>query len=522
MTKLPHTPLALVILDGWGHSDVELNNSIAMAETPNWDRWMAEFPNTLIDASGHSVGLPNGQMGNSEVGHLNIGAGRIVRMDISRIDHAIETGDFLLNPALVGAVEHAKRHGTTLHLMGLVSHGGVHSWHEHLYALLRLAHDNGLSRVMVHCFLDGRDTPPQSANTYVEELSTVMQQIGVGRIASVVGRYYAMDRDKRWDRVERAWKLLVRGEGRSATDPVAAILDSYQAGKGDEFVEPIVIVGDDGQPVGPVRGEDSIIFFNFRADRAREITRALADPDFAEFDRGAGWPRVHYVCMTQYDATFGLPVAFPPQRHDGILADVLAEHGLRNVRIAETEKYAHVTFFFNGGVEKEYPGERRVLVPSPRVATYDLEPEMSAGQIADKVVEAIGAGDTDVFIINFANADMVGHTGMLEPAIVAIETLDACLGRVASALLAEGGAMMITADHGNAEKMIDPVTGEPHTAHTTNLVPLLVLSNDWRGRLREGGSLADIAPTMLGLLGVPQSQQMTGQDLREISTSSTG
>jgi 2,3-bisphosphoglycerate-independent phosphoglycerate mutase len=344
-----------------------------------------------------------------------------------------------------------------------------------------------------------------------------MAQIGVGRVASVVGRYYAMDRDKRWDRVSLAYHMLVYGEGKRSTDPVAAILESYDAGKGDEFVEPIVVDDDAGAPVAKVCDDDAVLFFNFRADRAREITRAFTQADFADFDRGPAPPRVHYACMTQYDATFPLPIAFPPQRHEGILADVLAEHGLRNLRIAETEKYAHVTFFFNGGVEKEYPGESRILVPSPKVATYDLQPEMSAREIAAKVVGAVEAGETDVFIINFANADMVGHTGMLEPAITAIETLDECLGCVADAILGRGGAIIITADHGNAEQMTDPTTGQPHTAHTTNLVPLVVLTRDWRGALREGGSLEDIAPTMLGLLGLQPSKQMTGRDLRETS-----
>ena len=514
MPRLPHTPIALVILDGWGHSDSSQSNAIELANTPNWDRWMSEYPHTLIDASGHSVGLPNGQMGNSEVGHLNIGAGRIVRMDISRIDCAVESGEFFGNPVLVAAVEHAKRHGTTLHLMGLVSHGGVHSWHEHLYALLELAKRRELTRVVVHCFLDGRDTPPQSADGFVGELERKMSEVGVGRVASVVGRYFAMDRDKRWDRVERAWKLLVRGEGVQATDAVAAIRASYEAGVGDEFVEPISIVDETGAPVGMIGDEDAVIFFNFRADRAREITRSLTDPAFAEFDRGRDVPHIHFVCMSQYDATFGLPVAYPPQSHDGILADVMAEHGLRNVRIAETEKYAHVTFFFNGGVEREFPGERRVLVPSPRVPTYDLQPEMSANGVADRVVESVESGDVDVLIVNFANADMVGHTGMLEPAIKAVETVDSCLGRVADAILARDGALLITADHGNAERMVDLVTGAPHTAHTTNLVPFVVLTNDWRGSLRAGGSLEDIAPTLLGLLGLPPSPQMTGTDLR--------
>ncbi|MBK6313505.1 MAG: 2,3-bisphosphoglycerate-independent phosphoglycerate mutase [Blastocatellia bacterium] len=514
MPKRPHTPIALVILDGWGHSDSAEANAIELANTPNWDRWMAEYPHTLIDASGQSVGLPNGQMGNSEVGHLNIGAGRIVRMDISRIDHAIESGDFFENPVLVAAVEHAKRHGTTLHLMGLVSHGGVHSWHEHLYALLRLARQRELTRVVVHCFLDGRDTPPQSADGFVLELERVMKEIGVGRVASVVGRYFAMDRDKRWDRVEKAWRLLVRGEGTHATDAVTAIRNSYAADVGDEFVEPICIVDGTGAPVGVIADDDAVIFFNFRADRAREITRALTDHAFSEFDRGDDVPGLHFVCLSQYDATFNLPVAYPPHTHEGILADVMAEHGLRNVRIAETEKYAHVTFFFNGGVEREYPGERRVLVQSPKVATYDLQPEMSAPEVTRRVLETVGSGDVDVLIVNFANADMVGHTGMIEPAIKAVETVDACLGQIANAILACDGAMLVTADHGNAERMVDPVTGAPHTAHTTNLVPFVVVTNDWRGQLQPGGSLEDIAPTLLGLLGLPPSPQMTGSDLR--------
>ncbi len=514
MPKLPHTPVALVILDGWGHGDSAESNAIELANTPNWDHWTASYPNPLIDASGHSVGLPNGQMGNSEVGHLNIGAGRIVRMDISRIDNAIESGEFFENPVLVAAVEHAKRHGTALHLMGLVSHGGVHSWHEHLYALLRLAKRLELNRVFVHAFLDGRDTPPRSAAEFVAELEAVMAELGVGRVATIVGRYFAMDRDKRWDRVERAWRLLVRGEGTVATDAVAAIRASYDAGVGDEFVEPISVRRTLEAPPDVIAGNDAVIFFNFRADRAREITRSLTDAAFAEFARGADVPLVHFVCMSQYDATFALPAAYPPQTHVGILADVMAEHGLRNVRIAETEKYAHVTFFFNGGVETEYPGERRVLVPSPKVATYDLQPEMSARTVADRALESVESGDVDVLIVNFANADMVGHTGMLEPAIRAVETIDECLGRIVGSILARDGAVLITADHGNAERMVDPETGAPHTAHTTNLVPFIVITNDWRGELRRGGSLEDIAPTLLGLLGLPPSRQMTGSDLR--------
>ncbi|HKQ07455.1 MAG TPA: 2,3-bisphosphoglycerate-independent phosphoglycerate mutase [Blastocatellia bacterium] len=512
MVSVKQTPLVLVILDGFGYSPKREGNAIALARTPHFDEWFAKYPNTLIETSGEAVGVTAGQMGNSEVGHLNIGAGRIVRMDISRIDHAIEAGAFFENTELVAAMEHVKNQGSALHLMGLVSHGGVHSWDEHIYALLRMAKERQVGRVYVHAFLDGRDTAPDSGVGYVADLIGRMQDYGVGRVASVVGRYYAMDRDQRWERIEQAYRLLRYGVGRPSHDALQAIRDSYAEGVSDEFVKPIVIVGDDEKPVATVNDGDSVIFFNFRADRAREITRAFTEEDFPFFDRGPR-PGIRFTCLTQYDRTFPLPVAFGPEFHEEILADVMAAAGLKNLRIAETEKYAHVTFFFNGGVEKEYPGERRILIPSPKVATYDLQPEMSADTLTDTVVEQINSGEFDVVIMNYANPDMVGHTGNLEATIKAIETIDRDLGRVVETVQARGGAVIITADHGNAEQMIDPVSGQIFTAHTTNPVPLIVVS-DYRGQLRKGGALRDIAPTMLGLLGLPQPPQMTGTDLR--------
>jgi 2,3-bisphosphoglycerate-independent phosphoglycerate mutase len=507
-----NSPVVLIVLDGFGYSPKREGNPIALAHTPHFDDWYRKFPNTLIQASGEYVGLRGGQMGNSEVGHLNIGAGRIVRMDTSRIDHAIETGEFFQNLALIQAMEHANSRSSSLHLIGLVSHGGVHSSQEHLYALLRMAKERGVPRVFVHAFLDGRDTAPDSGAGFVAELIEKLTEYNIGQIASIVGRYYAMDRDMRWERTEQAYRLMRHGEGRPARDPVAAIRESYSEGVTDEFVKPIVIVDDNDRPVATVRDGDSVIFFNFRADRARQITRAFTEDDFTFFDRGPK-PDIRFTCMTYYDRQFALPVAFGPEHHDRILADVFAEAGLKNLRIAETEKYAHVTFFFNGGVEPPFPGEERILIPSPKVATYDLKPEMSAYGITDEVVRQIASGRFDVVIMNYANADMVGHTGNMEATIKAIEVIDECIGRVVDATRSKQGTVMITADHGNAEQMIDPVTSQIFTAHTTNPVPLIVLTDKPRA-LRHGGSLRDVAPTMLGILGLPKPEQMSGQDLR--------
>ncbi len=451
-------------------------------------------------------------MGNSEVGHLNIGAGRVVRMDTSRIDHAIETGEFFRNDAFIQAMEHANSRDSALHLIGLVSHGGVHSSQEHLYALLRMAKERNVERVFVHAFLDGRDTAPDSGAGYVAELIDKMHEYGVGRVASVVGRYYAMDRDKRWERTEQAYRSMRFGEGRARRDPIEAIRESYSDGVTDEFVKPIVIVDDSDKPTGTIQDGDSVIFFNFRSDRARQITRAFTEDAFTFFDRGPK-PEIRFTCMTYYDRQFSLPVAFGPGHHDQILADVVADAGLKNLRIAETEKYAHVTFFFNGGVEPPFPGEERILIPSPKVATYDLKPEMSAYGITDEVVNQIGSERFDVVIMNYANADMVGHTGNLEATIKAIEVIDECLGRVVDATRAKGGTVIITADHGNAEQMIDPVTGQIFTAHTTNPVPVILIDGH-HCKLRGGGSLKDIAPTVMGILGLRKPEQMTGQDLR--------
>lgn len=512
MTKVNNTPLVLIVLDGFGYSAQREGNAIALARTPHFDEWYKTYPNTLVEASGQYVGLQAGQMGNSEVGHLNIGAGRVVRMDTSRIDRAIETGEFFRNDALIQAMERATSRDSALHLIGLVSHGGVHSSQEHLYALLRMAKERNVERVFVHAFLDGRDTAPDSGAGYVAELIDKMHEYGVGRVASVVGRYYAMDRDKRWERTEQAYRLLRYGEGNARRDPVEAIRESYGYGVTDEFVKPFVIVDDSNAPAATIRDGDSVIFFNFRSDRARQITRAFTEDDFTFFDRGPK-PETRFTCMTYYDRQFSLPVAFGPEQLDQILADVFAEAGLKNLRVGETEKYAHVTFFFNGGVEPVFSGEERILISSPKVATYDLQPEMSAYGITDEVVKQISGGRFDAVIMNYANADMVGHTGNLEATIKAVEIIDECLGRVVDATRAKGGTVIITADHGNAEQMIDPVTGRIFTAHTTNPVPVILIDGH-HCKLREGGSLRDIAPTVLGVLGLRKPEQMTGQDLR--------
>jgi 2,3-bisphosphoglycerate-independent phosphoglycerate mutase len=495
-------PLVLTILDGWGYSPATEGNAIAAAQKPNYDRLLRDYPNTLVETSGPFVGLPEGQMGNSEVGHLNIGAGRMIHMDVTRIDLMISTGEFFSNPVLLAAMHHAR--GRRLHLMGLLSDGGVHSMNTHLYALLEMAKREGVSDVCVHCFMDGRDTPPESGAGFVEALQREMRRIGAGRIATVSGRYYAMDRDKRWDRIERAKNAMVEGAGEKASDPVAAVKRSYERGVTDEFMEPVTMVDSRNDPVGRIRPEDACIFFNYRADRGREMTQALTEAPL----------KLHFATMTQYDKTFTVPFVLVREHPSNILANVMAEMNWKNVRVAETEKYAHVTYFFNGGNEKPYAGEERELVASPKVATYDLKPEMSAEGVTDVVVNAIEKRDFDVIVMNYANADMVGHSGKFAPTVRAVETVDAGLGRIYQALTRKGGRWIITADHGNAETMIDPVTKGPHTYHTTNPVPFIVVDDDKRP-LRSGGSLQDIAPTILGMFGVAQPKEMTGRDLRK-------
>ena len=526
-------PLVLIILDGWGYAPPSKANAISLARKPVYDQLLSDYPNTLIHTSGRYVGLPDGQMGNSEVGHLNIGAGRVVYMDITRIDLMIENGEFFSNPELLAAIKHARAGGRRLHVFGLLSDGGVHSSEQHLYALLRMAKENGVERVFVHCFMDGRDTLPTSGAGYIEQLQQKMREYGVGKIASVEGRYYAMDRDRRWERIEKAFAAMVEGKGEAGTyiDPVQGMKESYNKGVTDEFVLPVVCVDNRGEPLARIRDEDACINFNFRADRARQITRALARASHLSAQDGRDLPgaedldriilrervpaNLHYLCMTRYDKQFTLPYVVAPESLSNILANIMANQHLRNLRVAETEKYAHVTYFFNGGVEQPFPGEDRVLVPSPKVATYDLKPEMSASGIADAVVTAVNDTAFDVIVVNFANADMVGHSGKIPPTIQAVETVDACLGRIYTAVRQKGGAMMVTADHGNAEMMIDPATGGPHTAHTTNPVPLIIVSDqDKKFGLRPDGALQDISPTVLGLLGIPQPEEMTGHDLR--------
>jgi len=508
-------PVLLVVLDGWGIRPEREANAIAIAGTPNMDALAKEFPNTALQTSGLAVGLPEGQMGNSEVGHTNLGAGRIVYQDLVRINRAIEDGSFFQIPALVEVARKAKASGGALHLLGLVSDGGVHSHEEHLHACLDLARREGVSRTFVHAFLDGRDTPPKSGLGYVQSLERRLREKGYGKVATVMGRFYAMDRDKRWDRVQAAYDAMVRSIGHRATSGVAAVEEAYGRGETDEFVMPTVVVNGGGEPVARVKDGDAILFFNFRADRAREITRAFTQPDFKDFDASARPRLAAYVCMAEYDKTFGLPVAFEPDQPTEIFPEIVAKAGLRQLRCAETEKYAHVTFFFNGGREAVLPGEDRILVPSPRdVKTYDEKPEMSARQVTDKVVEAIQSKQYGFILVNFANPDMVGHTGKLDAAVAAVRVVDECVGRLWRAAREAGMAMLVTADHGNCEMMVDPETGQPHTAHTLGPVPFIVADPDLRGaRLRKDGVLADVAPTALQVMGLTQPKEMKGLGL---------
>ena len=509
---------ALIILDGYGERAESADNAIRLDGSKYISEYRKEYPSTLIQASGMDVGLPEGQMGNSEVGHLNIGAGRIVYQELTRITKAIDDGDFFENEAFLRAMNHVKEKKSKLHVMGLCSDGGVHSHLNHLYALLRMAKQQHIEQVYIHCFMDGRDTPPNSGIEYIRQIEAEIAKEGMGKIATISGRYYAMDRDNRWDRVEKAYQAIVDGEGAEAASAEEAMIHSYDANVFDEFVIPTVIM-DKGKPSATIDHDDSVIFFNFRPDRARELTRAFQDPKFEGFERKKGMLRLMYVTFTQYDATFaniGVNMAYSPQTLDHTLGAYLADLGKTQFHIAETEKYAHVTFFFNGGVEEPYQGEDRCLVPSPKVATYDLQPEMSANEVADKAVEAIESGKYDIMILNFANPDMVGHTGNLEAAEKAIHAVDACAHRVIEAIRANGGECLVTADHGNSETMVDPVSGEPFTAHTTNPVPLIYINDaDKSAKLRADGRLADLAPTLLTMMGLPVPAEMTGKTLIE-------
>ena len=501
-------PVMLMILDGWGIAPPGPGNAADLARTPHLDSYFARFPHNRLQASGEAVGLPEGQMGNSEVGHMTIGSGRIIYQSLTRITRAIKDGSFFANPVFREAMDRARDTGRSLHFMGLLSDGGVHSHMEHLFGLLEMAKREGVKDVYVHAFLDGRDTPPKSAGPYLEALEAACRRIGVGRIADVSGRYYAMDRDKRWDRIRKAYDAMTGRDALSAPSASEGLKRAYAAGQTDEFVVPYTIAG----VPGAVRAGDSLICFNFRPDRAREITSAFAEPSFKEFETDPGARPVHVVAMTQYEASLPVPVAFAPEDIRDTLGEVVSRAGLHQLHIAETEKYAHVTFFFNGGREEPYAGEDRILVPSPKVATYDLQPEMSAYTVTEKLEEALRRDLYDLIILNFANPDMVGHTGVLAAAIAAMEAVDTCAGRLVGAVLAKGGAVCITADHGNLEEMIDPATGGPMTAHTTNPVPILVAGADEGVSVRSGG-LSDIAPTLLDLMGLPEPDAMTGRTL---------
>lgn len=501
----------LMILDGYGINEKTEGNAVKLANIPYLRNLLQENPNTIVHTSGLDVGLPDGQMGNSEVGHTNIGAGRIIYQDLAKITKEIEEGDFFSKTELVSAIENCKKNGTKLHIMGLLSDGGVHSHNRHLYAILELAKRKDFEDVYVHCFMDGRDTPPASGETYITELEEKMAEKGVGKIATISGRFYAMDRDKRWERVSKAYDAIVRGEGKKAVSAIEAVEESYRQELFDEFIVPTVICNKNGEPTAKIEENDSVIFFNFRPDRAREITRAIVDPEFDGFE--ADYKQTYFVCMTPYDSTLpNVKIAYPKEEIHNTFGEYISNKGLTQLRIAETEKYAHVTFFFNGGEEKQYPGESRILVPSPKVETYDMQPEMSAYEVTEKVVEAINSEEFDAIILNFANPDMVGHTGSIEAACKALEAIDECVQRVVKAINEHNGVLLITADHGNCEQMIDYATGEPHTAHTTNPVPLAIIGLPDTKKLNEG-CLADLAPTMLDIMGLEQPEEMTGKSL---------
>lgn len=503
----PKKTLALIILDGWGHREDTSNNAIANANTPVMDKLARDYPSTFISGSGLDVGLPDGQMGNSEVGHVNLGAGRVVYQDFTRISKAIDDGEFEQNPALCAAVEKAVSQNKAVHVMGLMSPGGVHSHEEHIFAMLRMAANKGATQIYLHAFLDGRDTPPRSAKASLEKADQVFSEIGVGKTASLIGRYYAMDRDERWDRVQQAYDLLTLGKGEySEDDAVSGLQAAYSRDENDEFVKPTTI----GDPV-QIQNGDAMIFMNFRADRAREITRAFVDKDFDGFERTLVPELSTFLMLTQYAANIDAPSAYPPEPLINVMGDWLAKHDKTQLRISETEKYAHVTFFYSGGREELYPGEDRILVPSPKVATYDLQPEMNSEELTDKLVEAIESGKYDAVVCNYPNGDMVGHTGVYEAAVKAVEAVDACIGRVVAALEKTGGECLITADHGNAEEMLNEETGQAHTAHTSELVPFIYFGRD--AATRQGGTLSDVAPTMLHLMGMPQPDEMTGKPI---------
>ena len=503
----------LMILDGFGVNEKTEGNSVKLANIPHLNEILKSNPNTIIHTSGTAVGLPDGQMGNSEVGHTNIGAGRIVYQDLAKITKAIEDGDFFSKPEFVNAIENCKKNNSKLHIMGLLSDGGVHSHNRHLYGLLELAKRKDFENVYVHCFLDGRDTPPASGEGYITDLEEKMKEKGVGQIATMSGRFYAMDRDKRWERVSQAYNAMVNGEGEKATSAISAIEESYQKEVFDEFVKPTVITNKNGDPIAKIEDGDSVIFFNFRPDRAREITRSIVDKDFDGFETKK--INTYFVCMTPYDETMpNVEVAYRKEELKNTFGEYISNKGLKQLRIAETEKYAHVTFFFNGGKEEQYPGEDRILIPSPKVETYDLKPEMSANEVTEKVVEAIKSEKYDAIILNYANPDMVGHTGSIEATVKALETLDVCVQKVVDAINEVNGTLLITADHGNSEQMIDYKTGEPHTAHTTNPVPLAIVGIPSNKKIREG-KLADLAPTMLDIMGLEKPDEMTGESLIE-------